>query len=153
MNWRWLLSLRHHWDGWLGTAGGLTLVGGIAGKGALMWRHLVTRGAYITAVRPRDGGIEERDMEWGREQLVHHYILLRQQDRTGGTRRTLDLWRHEPVHNGWQINLFVLQHAQWSLNRIEKTFNGTFAGWKNMHQGFRIYFVRNPRLKAIEMAS
>ena len=37
--------------------------GGIAGEGALMWRHLVTRGAYITAVRPRDVGIEERDME------------------------------------------------------------------------------------------
>ena len=29
--------------------------------------------------------------------------------------------------------IFVIwgtQHAQWTLNKIEKTFNGTFAGWK-----------------------
>ena len=45
------------------------------------------------------------------------------------------------------------QHAEWDLDKIEKTFNWTFAGWKSMHQGFRIYFVWNPRLKAIETAS
>ena len=36
------------------------------------------------------------------------------------------------------------QCAEWNLNKIEKTFNGTFAGWKNMFQGFRTYFVWNP---------
>ena len=41
----------------------------------------------------------------------------------------------------------VTQHAEWDLNRIEKTFDGTFTGWKSMYQGFRIYFVWNPRLK------
>ena len=36
------------------------------------------------------------------------------------------------------------------LNEIEIAFNGTFMG---MHHGLRIYFVWNPRLKAIETAS
>ena len=31
----------------------------------------------------------------------------------------------------------VSQHAQWTLNKIEKTFNGTFAGRKSMHPGFK----------------
>ena len=33
------------------------------------------------------------------------------------------------------------------------TFNKTSARQKSMHQGFRIYFVRNSRLNAIEMGS
>ena len=45
------------------------------------------------------------------------------------------------------------QHAEWTMNKIEITFNNTFVAWKSMHQGFRIYFVLNPRLKAIETAS
>ena len=49
--------------------------------------------------------------------------------------------------------LATAQHAEWDLIEIEKTFNGTFTGWKSMHQGLRIYFVWNPRLEAIEMAS
>ena len=48
---------------------------------------------------------------------------------------------------------FHIQHTKWTLNKIEITFNGTFTGLKSMHQWFRIYFVCNPRLKAIEMAS
>ena len=44
------------------------------------------------------------------------------------------------------------QHAQWTLNEIEKTFDG-LLGLKSMHQELRIYFVCNPRLKAIETAS
>ena len=27
-----------------------------------------------------------------------------------------------------QANTFITQHAEWDLNKIEKTFNGTFAG-------------------------
>ena len=53
----------------------------------------------------------------------------------------------------WFFAINALQHAEWDLNKIEKTFNGTFAGWKSMHQGLRIYFVWNSRLKAIEMVS
>ena len=45
------------------------------------------------------------------------------------------------------------QFVQMTLNKIENTFNGTFVGWKSMHQGLRIYFFWNPRLKAIETAS
>ena len=30
------------------------------------------------------------------------------------------------------------QHAQWTLNKIENTFNRTFKRWKSRHQGFRI---------------
>ena len=37
--------------------------------------------------------------------------------------------------------------------KLKKMFNGTFMGRKNMLQGFRIHFVWNHRLKAIEMAS
>ena len=33
------------------------------------------------------------------------------------------------------------QYTQWTLNKIENTFYGTFAGLKYMHQGLRIYFV------------
>ena len=45
------------------------------------------------------------------------------------------------------------QHAECDLNKIEKTFNRTFTGWKSMYQGFRIYFVRNPKLKATDTTS
>ena len=45
------------------------------------------------------------------------------------------------------------QHAERILNKIENTFNETFTVWKSMHQGFRIYFVWNPKLMAIETAS
>ena len=48
---------------------------------------------------------------------------------------------------------YITQHAQRDLNKIENTFYGTFMGWKSMHQGFRIYFVWNPGLMAIEKAS
>ena len=46
-----------------------------------------------------------------------------------------------------------MQHAQWTLNKIENTFNRTFTGWKRMLQGYKQYFFWNPRLKAIETAS
>ena len=42
------------------------------------------------------------------------------------------------------------QYAERILNKIEKPFNKTFAGLKCMLQGFRIYFIRNPKLKRIE---
>ena len=41
-------------------------------------------------------------------------------------------------------NCPISQHAERASNEIEITFNGTFAGWKSMFQGFRIYFVWNP---------
>ena len=37
-------------------------------------------------------------------------------------------------------------YAKWTLNKIEKTFDGTFAAWKSVHQGFKKYFVWTPRL-------
>ena len=58
------------------------------------------------------------------------------------------------AHVPWVVSLNPRsQRAEWTLNKIEITLNGTFAGWKTMDQGFRIYFVWNPRLKAIEKAS
>ena len=45
------------------------------------------------------------------------------------------------------------QHAECDLSKIEKTFNGTLAGWKSMHQGLRKYFVWNPRSNTIEPTS
>ena len=38
------------------------------------------------------------------------------------------------------------QHAKWYLNKIEKAFNVTFAGWRSVHQRLRIYFVSNHSL-------
>ena len=49
--------------------------------------------------------------------------------------------------------LFTVHSTKRALNEIEITFEGTFKGWKSIHQGFRIYFVWNPRLKAIKTAS
>ena len=40
------------------------------------------------------------------------------------------------------------QHAQWTLNEIEKAFNGTFQVERAC-----IYFVWNPSLKAIKTAN
>ena len=31
-------------------------------------------------------------------------------------------------HECCKVNLDITQHAQWTLNRIENTFNGTFTG-------------------------
>ena len=36
--------------------------------------------------------------------------------------------------------LLTPQHVEWDLNKNEKTFIWTFAGWKSIHQGFRIHF-------------
>ena len=35
-------------------------------------------------------------------------------------------------------NLKLTQHAQWTLNEIEKTLNWIFARWKSMHQELEI---------------
>ena len=67
--------------------------------------------------------------------FFHHFLKL------------FESWIVLKLFKSW--NVFT-QHVQWTLNKIENTFNGTFTGWKSMHQGFRIYFVRNPRLMAIE---
>ena len=40
--------------------------------------------------------------------------------------------------------------AQRTLNKIEITFNETFVWWKSMHQGFKMHFIQNLRLKAME---
>ena len=39
------------------------------------------------------------------------------------------------------IKTRVSQNAGINLDRIEKTFNETFAGWKGMRLGFGKYFV------------
>ena len=43
----------------------------------------------------------------------------------------------------------ISQYTKRALDTIENTFNKTFLGWKSIHKGFRVYFVLNPRLKAI----
>ena len=51
------------------------------------------------------------------------------------------------------INLSTLpSHSalRQTLNKIAKPFNGTYAGWTGMIQGFQIYFTWNPRLKGVE---
>ena len=40
------------------------------------------------------------------------------------------------------------QYAEKILNKTGKAINETLAGLKLMPQGFRIYFVSNPRKKA-----
>ena len=42
---------------------------------------------------------------------------------------------------------FEAQHAQWILIKIENAFNGTFTGWKNVHQEFKISTSRPILLK------
>ena len=37
-----------------------------------------------------------------------------------------------------------------TIDKISKIFNGTYAGWTSMIQGFQMYFAWNPRLKGIE---
>ena len=60
------------------------------------------------------------------------------------------LFQTDTIRNPTIFHSSTAQHAELDLNKIEKTLNGTYAGWKSMHHGFRIYFVWNPRLKAIE---
>ena len=45
------------------------------------------------------------------------------------------------------------QHAEGTLNETKINLIGTMIEWKSMHQGLRIYFGWNPRLKAIETAN
>ena len=45
------------------------------------------------------------------------------------------------------------QYAERNSNKIENTFNRTFAGWKSLHQRFIIHFTWNPSLKVIESIS
>ena len=42
------------------------------------------------------------------------------------------------------------QHVEEILNKIEKQFNGTYAGLMGMIQWFQTYFAWNPRLKGME---
>ena len=44
-------------------------------------------------------------------------------------------------------------YAEQILNKIAKTFDGTYAGLKSMLQRFRIYFFRNPAMKGMESTS
>ena len=46
-----------------------------------------------------------------------------------------------------------IRYVERTSNRIEKAFNETFSGWKDIHQWFRMYFLKNPSLKAIELTS
>ena len=69
---------------------------------------------------------------------------------TYDAQKFLDTWRPDI----WRLDMWCpTQYIEWALNGIEITFYRTFTGWKSMHQGFRIYFVWNPRLMAIETAS
>ena len=58
-------------------------------------------------------------------------------------------------YNSWYSswNSHLTQHAQWILNKIENTFKWTFIEYKSIHLGFSVYFVWNPRSKAIETTS
>ena len=79
------------------------------------------------------------------------YIMLGHPKTLGGPEDTL-VNPQGQTSKFHQMALGIAQHAEWILNKIENTFNGTFMWWKSMHQGLRIYFVLNPRLMAIETA-
>ena len=51
-----------------------------------------------------------------------------------------------------QLWSYKTQYIERIWIEIQSTFNcnGTFRGWKSMHQGFRTYLSWNPWLKAIE---